>query len=169
MDIYIGVGSNIEPEKNIISALKILLDRNLRFSMISTHYRTDALRHKENPSYINGIWKIDIPESSSESDLGLDYETLNRILKETEQSCGRIRTSDKWASRTIDLDIILMKNYISEEILKRAFIYIPLLEIDSELKLPGYGRLKELVDQDRIFKMNPLSVFTESLRRMIDE
>ncbi|MBF9018605.1 MULTISPECIES: 2-amino-4-hydroxy-6-hydroxymethyldihydropteridine diphosphokinase [unclassified Oceanispirochaeta] len=165
MNIYIGVGSNIEPEKNIICALKILLARNFRFSMISTHYRTEALGHKDNPSYINGIWKIDIPESDS----GLDYETLNRILKETEQSCGRIRTTDRWASRTIDLDILLMKSYISEEILERDFIYIPLLEIDSELELPGYGRLKELVDQNKIFDMNPLSVFTESLRRMIDE
>ena len=62
-----------------------------------------------------------------------------------------------------------MKSYISEEILERDFIYIPLLEIDSELNLPGYGRLRELVDKDKIFNMNPLSVFTESLRRMINE
>jgi 2-amino-4-hydroxy-6-hydroxymethyldihydropteridine diphosphokinase len=161
MEIYIGVGSNIEAENNILSALNILQNRGIRLCRISTYYRTEALRHKENPYYINGILTISTDVKT--------YEDLDRILKETEKKCGRIRRDDKWVSRTIDLDILLMKDYISEDIMERDFIYIPLLELEPELELPGYGRLIDLVDPDRKKNMNPLSVFTENLRSMINE
>lgn len=161
MEIYIGVGSNIEAEKNIISALTSLQNRGIKLCRISTYYRTEALRHKENPQYINGILMISTDVKS--------YDDLDRILKETEKECGRIRSDDKWASRTIDLDILLMKDYISEDIMERDFIYVPLLELDPEIVLPGYGRLIDLVDPDKNKNMNPLYVFTEFLRSMLNE
>lgn len=161
MEIYIGVGSNIEAEKNIISALNILKNRGLKLNKVSTFYRTVALRHKENPDYINGVINISIDLKN--------YKDIDLILKETEESCGRVRSKDKWASRTIDLDILLLKDYISDEITERDFIFIPLLELEPELSLAGYGKLKKQVDPDRKKDMNPLPVFTENLRRIINE
>ena len=161
METFLGIGSNIEPESNIRHALNLIRDRGFHVTALSTHYRTEALRHKENPPYINGVWKIRTPEKS--------MEELDRELKGIEADCGRVRSSDKWASRTLDLDIILMKDYISGDAISRNFVYIPLLELDQDLVVPGRGRLQSLVDTEIKSNMQPLLRFTEELRRIINE
>ncbi len=161
MDVYLGAGSNIEPELNIIRALKLTAGRGISITALSTHYRTAAIGHGNNPSYINGVWKIASPETSQ--------SRLDSILKEIEADCGRVRTSDKWADRTIDLDILLMKDYISSDVLCRDFIYLPLLELDKKLKTPSGERLSSLVDTGLTENMQALPGFTAELRRIINE
>jgi len=161
MTVYLGAGSNIDPETNLTGGLKLLLSRNIRVSSVSTHFMTEPLKERKQPRYINGIWKITDYEGS--------FSGLKAVLDEVEKECGRIRTDDSYASRTLDLDIILTDIYASDEILSRDFLYIPLLEMDREISLPGYGKLKERVDEDRRKLMLPLKEFTETLRRFISE
>jgi len=161
MTVYLGVGSNIEPEKNILRGLELLQNRGIRIESVSLHYSTAALRHRDQPRYINGVWLIRGYEG--------DAPELKIILKEVEASCGRIRTGDPYSSRTLDLDILVTEDYASDEILSRDFIFIPLLELNSDLELPGYGKLKEQVDLNRREQMHPLTEFTEKLRRIIGE
>ena len=55
---YIGVGSNIEPESNILRALD-LLKQCERVAASSTFYRTPAIGRAEQPDYLNGVWRIE--------------------------------------------------------------------------------------------------------------
>jgi 2-amino-4-hydroxy-6-hydroxymethyldihydropteridine diphosphokinase len=143
---YIGVGSNINPEENIQKAFLLLKDR-LDIVQVSRLYRSTPVGGRNQAPFVNGVWKI-------ETSLSPPFIKFN-ILRKVEQKLGRVRTQDKYADRTIDMDLILYGKRIiqsigltlpDEDILKRDFIYIPLLELDPEIKLPGFNKkLKKLV------------------------
>ncbi len=160
--IYIGVGSNISPEKNIREALKMLLEQGFTVQSVSTHYRSEPVLHKKNPSYINGVWKVESPRSS---------QKIKDILRTIEQNLGRVRTADTYASRTIDLDVILDSGdtVIHRDLLERNFVYLPLLELEENLILPDGTLLAERVDISDTTGIVPLHEYTSLLRSMIDE
>ena len=68
------------------------------------------------------------------------------VLREIESQLGRIRTDDKHAARTIDLDLILYDDVTTNEadlilpdpsINIYPFVAVPLLELLPDLILPG--------------------------------
>lgn len=154
---YIGVGSNLRPERNIRRALELLIARGLRPEALSTHYRSEPVRRKENPSYINGVWRLKS---------ALPYGGLKEVLKAVEEETGRRRREDPYASREIDLDILLHPGLpeAHEDITARNFVYLPLLELDETIALPGRGPLTELVDRGDLRGLRPLEDFTKELR-----
>jgi dihydroneopterin aldolase/2-amino-4-hydroxy-6-hydroxymethyldihydropteridine diphosphokinase len=166
--VYIGVGSNINPQKNIISALA-LLHEDMEISGVSTFYRTEPVKRKNQDTYLNGVWRI----ISSESPEHLKYHILKRI----EQELGRVRTADKYAPRTIDLDIVLYGIRVinsaditipDPDIYTRPFIAFPLLELDPNLILPDTAMplttITESMSRDTLI---PDKLFTERLQRSI--
>ena len=52
--VYVSIGSNIEPEKNILAALRSLKEV-LFVTGISSFYRTAAIGRAEQPPYLNGV------------------------------------------------------------------------------------------------------------------
>jgi 2-amino-4-hydroxy-6-hydroxymethyldihydropteridine diphosphokinase len=71
-------------------------------------------------------------------------ELLQSLLA-VETRLGRVRTT-RWGPRVIDLDLLLFGNTVCHDprvilphprMLTRAFVLIPLLEIEPELVLPG--------------------------------
>ncbi|HBA92820.1 MAG TPA: hypothetical protein DCZ08_14125, partial [Anaerolineaceae bacterium] len=53
---------------------------------------------------------------------------------------GRVRTADKNAPRTIDLDIIVYDEQVLDPNLwKRDFLAIPISELRPDLEVPGEG------------------------------
>ncbi len=145
--VFIGVGANINPEDNILKAVQ-LLGQQVKLLDSSFFYRSKAAGRTDQPDFINGVLKIatDIPP------VRLRFDVLRKI----ETQLGRVRTDDKNAPRPIDLDILLYGELVKLEEQIRipdpqlqayAFVYIPLLELEPGLVLPG-GRqkLKELVE-----------------------
>ena len=135
--VYIGVGSNIDPERNIPSALEALLLANLRVTRSSSFYRTDPIGRPEQAPYANGVWQ---------AVTGLSPHELKALLRRIERRLGRVRSSDKFAARTIDLDILLFDDLeLSDEevsipdphILERGFLARCLIELDPGLRFPG--------------------------------
>jgi len=62
----------------------------------------------------------------------------------------------KWGSRTIDLDILLYEQQVISsdrlsiphpEMIDRAFVMVPLYEIDKEINVPLLGPVKKLIDR----------------------
>jgi 2-amino-4-hydroxy-6-hydroxymethyldihydropteridine diphosphokinase len=120
---FIGIGSNIAPEENIREALRRLA-RSTHVVSISTFYWTPAINRNQ---FDGGGARI--------------------------QSAPRHRRlarapafPDKYASRTIDLDLLLYDNSVLSagdltlphpDIVKRAFIAVPLYEIAPDLVLSG--------------------------------
>jgi 2-amino-4-hydroxy-6-hydroxymethyldihydropteridine diphosphokinase len=126
--VYLGVGSNIEPEANIRRGLKAL-GQAFGEVQCSPLYQTPAWGF-DGPDFINLAVGFDATASFAE---------LNQILKRIEQDCGRDRAAETGkGSRTLDLDILLFGTVEGEiqgcqlprpEIFERQFVWQPLLEL----------------------------------------
>jgi dihydroneopterin aldolase/2-amino-4-hydroxy-6-hydroxymethyldihydropteridine diphosphokinase len=138
VEAYVAVGSNIEPETNIVSALK-LLRSEVEVTGISTFYRTRALNRPEQPDFLNGVLAIRTKIEPRELKYG--------VLRPIEEQLGRVRSEDKFAPRTIDLDIVLYGDrcvqdgdlHIPDPDIRRSFVGIPVLELATEIILPDSG------------------------------
>ena len=164
---FIAVGSNIDAERNVAAALE-LLGRYARIVAVSRFYRTPALGAPDSPDFLNGVVEIETE---------LEPRELKRlVLLEVESGLGRERGAEKNAPRTIDLDLVLYGDLIwseeglvlpAPEILERAFVALPLLELEPELVLPGTGRpLRELAAGLSSSEMEPAELFNARLRRV---
>jgi len=141
---YIGLGSNLdEPMQQLSNAIKAL--RNLpqtSFVSCSSFYCSKALTLTTDsvaPDYLNAVAVIKTD---------LDSVALLDELQAIEFSQGRRRDGERWASRPLDLDILLYGNetIASErltvphpEICQRDFVLLPLVEITPELVITGQG------------------------------
>lgn len=163
---FIGVGSNIKPAENVRAALHSLA-RQTRLVAISTVYLTAALGRPEQPPYYNCVAEIETEAPPAAIKFGL--------LRNLETQLGRHRTQDKYAPRTIDLDLIVYGDLVLDEtglrlpdpeILERPFLAIPLLELAPALVLAGHGQpLREVAAAMPRSGMQGLPDYTERLQR----
>jgi 2-amino-4-hydroxy-6-hydroxymethyldihydropteridine diphosphokinase len=180
---YVGVGSNIDPAENVVGALELLaLDPRVTLTGISTFYRTPALAGPDapedsasgDPDYLNGV--IELRTS-------LPPDRLGALLEDVERSRGRTRTHDRYAPRTMDLDLLLylLPGSSSEggpepefrtasrphpEIRTRSFVAVPLRELAPELRLPPEGTsIQDIADAFEGPGGFPETAFTDQLRR----
>jgi 2-amino-4-hydroxy-6-hydroxymethyldihydropteridine diphosphokinase len=96
------LGSNIEPEVNIPQAVSLLQEKLtiLRVSSVWQSASVDCCY----PDYLN----LAVLVSTD-----LDAEQLKeQVLRPLETRMGRVRTEDRNASRTIDIDIILFDGQV---------------------------------------------------------
>ena len=166
--VFIGVGSNIEPERNITDAL-LRLSKHVDITGISSFYKTVPLLRESQNDYLNGVWQISTSIPPRELKFG--------VLRTIEKELHRNRGTDKYAPRTIDLDILLYGDMVIQEgdltipdpdICKRSFIAFPLSELNPDLILPDTR--KQLIDMLSMLSkgnMIPDTTFTEGLRRMV--
>ena len=166
--VYIGIGSNINPEHNIPRAI-VLLSRHIAITKVSTLYRTQPIERPEQPTFVNGV----IGAISSLPARQLKYQVLRGI----ESALGRTRSPDKYAPRTIDLDILLYGDSVITEtgikipdpaLRKRSFVCVPLLELDTEIRLPDTGELlRDLCLELRDVDMLPATELTHLCKKEI--
>ena len=145
---YIGLGSNLKgPKVQIEKALTTLSEaKDIALLSVSSFYRSKPLLDMPGPNYLNVVCKI-------ETNLGA-LDLLN-FCQEIEDNQHRVREI-KWGSRTIDLDILLYGDQIlatkeltipHPEMINRAFVLLPLFEIEPGLQLPLLGSLKGLLER----------------------
>ena len=145
---YIGLGSNLKgPKEQIEKALRALSEaQEIIFLSVSSFYQSKPLLDMPGPNYINAVCKIETDLSA------LD---LLSFCQEIEDNQHRVREV-KWGSRTIDLDILLYGDQVlatnrmtipHPEIINRAFVLLPLFEIEPGLKLPLLGPLNGLLER----------------------
>ncbi len=121
----IGVGSNIDPEKNVIRAEREVSLLGKSFKKSKFIYTKPLLYEKQN-DFLNGVFFIKTT---------YDYIELNNKLKKIETRLGRIRTNNKSGPRTIDLDTVIFNNQVKDrDVFTRDFIRIPVTELLPELK-----------------------------------
>ncbi len=138
-NVFVSVGSNIDPEESIAEAI-VRLRQRARVTATSTFYWTTPVGRPEQPRFLNGIWQIETSLPARQ----LKFDVLRGI----ESDLGRIRTADKYAPRTIDLDVVLYGRLVVDEpdlripdpdIRQRPFVAVPLLELAPDLILPDTG------------------------------
>jgi 2-amino-4-hydroxy-6-hydroxymethyldihydropteridine diphosphokinase len=96
---YIGLGSNLGDKKNYIDkSLQLLRETpDVTVERVSTIVETKPLSDTSQPTYLN---------CAAEIKTSLSAEKLFHHLVLIENTLGRKRDG-KWASRTIDLDLLL--------------------------------------------------------------
>ena len=138
--IYLGFGSNLgERLENLKMAFAGLKERGAVCEKVSTVFLSSPYGGVEQPDFLNCVGKFSFCSSP--------YSLLNAISR-VENSLGRVR-SVRWGPRTIDIDILLYGEEIIEsdtltiphgDIINRAFVLVPLLEIDGLIVDPRSGR-----------------------------
>ena len=132
--VWLSLGSNLEPEKNLRAAL---LELRARFGdvIVSPVYRFPAVGF-DGPDFLNLAAGIDTD---------LSVGVLNDWLHALEDRHGRRRDVPRFSSRTLDVDIVLfgdqvMKGTGNLEIprpeLKYAFVLKPLADIAADVMHP---------------------------------
>jgi len=167
--VFIAVGSNIDPEHNIPDAL-VHLARHITLTGISTFYWTPPIGTADQAPYLDGV-------VSGITDTGPQALKLD-VLCYIENLCGRTRTEDRFASRTIDLDILLHGDKCIREphltiphpdIRQRLFVSIPLHELAPDIILPDtHEPLAGLVEDQTPEDMRPADAFTRALRERLN-
>lgn len=142
---YIGIGSNLgHARDNVERAIQRLADvRDMRLVGQSSLFHTVPLE-ANGEDYVNAVARIDTRLTASQ---------LLRTLQMIEQDFGRERPYPN-APRTLDLDLLLYGSQtISTDTLtvphprltQRAFVLIPLLQLDPLIVIPGRGPAHEYV------------------------
>ncbi len=130
--VFIALGSNIAPEKNIPLALIALAKEFGALASCSSIWKTPAVG-SDGPDFLNAIAAIYSSERLQ--------NIKNDILRPLEDKMGRIRTSDKNAPRTIDLDILIYEDVLQEEELwEQVHMAVPLAEIHPGFPDPETGK-----------------------------
>ena len=133
-DVFVGLGSNIEPETNLRWAIEQLTQRF--GDIVCSHaYQSPAFGF-EGPDFLNLVAGFD-------TDTGVD--DVEAILSALENSRGR-DASDRSGSRTLDLDLLLYGQRVDArrrlprvDVLSYAFVLGPLAEIAPGLRHPVTG------------------------------
>ncbi|MGA9855233.1 MAG: 2-amino-4-hydroxy-6-hydroxymethyldihydropteridine diphosphokinase [Gammaproteobacteria bacterium] len=140
-EVFVGIGSNIEPESHIREAVRLLRTRFGRLR-VSPVYRNPAVGFV-GEDFLNLVVNFETPDP-----LAIVRAELDAI----ETECGRLRGSPRFAPRTLDLDLLMYGDLVTDsplrvprpEILKYAFVLKPLTDLASDLPHPRTGRrLKE--------------------------
>lgn len=158
-EVFIALGSNIGDSTTIveeaIGALGHINQCTLRAR--SSLYRSAAIGDIPQDDYINAVARIDT---------SLEPLALLLELQAIEHAYYRNRENEqRWAPRTLDLDIILFGNRNIDdshlvvphpEFSQRRFVLEPMFEIDGDRFIAGYGSLSYLIDNAPTLEMEKL-------------
>ncbi len=155
---FIALGSNIDPETNLLLASTRLSKLGNPIA-ISTVYQNPAIADEPQQDYLNAAVLIETT---------LDPLVIRDKLREIEADLGRIRTEDKFAPRTIDLDLCILGDRVLDhelltlpdpDLLKRAHLAVTLAELRPGFLHPITGdSLDEIAHElQKDAELNPRS------------
>jgi 2-amino-4-hydroxy-6-hydroxymethyldihydropteridine diphosphokinase len=161
--VYIGVGSNVDPEVNIRRGIR-LLRRAFGDLIVSPIYESPAVGFAGDNFYnlVVGF------------DTALDPKVVIQALHTIELHCGRKRDAPRFSPRTLDLDLLLYGDWVLHEeklelprrdILEYAFVLRPLADIAGDLLHPVTGqRIGDLWQrfERNAQPLNPVNLFLET-------
>jgi len=140
--VFIGVGSNIEPQYHVRRGLRLLAEQFGELC-VSTAWRTAPVGMSEDAApFINLVAALSAQAS---------VEQTLRELERIERLCGRERARGdcgETLARTLDLDLLLYGELVRHDdevdvprsdITEYAFVYEPLLELAPALRHPETG------------------------------
>lgn len=136
--VYVGLGSNIDPELNLHLGIRELRERYGELEL-SAVYRSKAVGF-EGEDFLNLVARFE----SNESPVSIceEIELIHNLT-------GRDRDSGKWESRPLDIDLLLYNDLVIDEppvrvprkdVLEYSFVLRPLAELSPDLVHPVTGK-----------------------------
>jgi len=105
-------------------------------------YETDPVGGPPQPDYLNAVIEVET---------SLLPQELLAACMDVEQRMGRVR-DERWGPRVIDIDLLTYDDERVDQpdlviphprMHERAFVLVPLVELDPDPLLPGHGRISE--------------------------
>jgi 2-amino-4-hydroxy-6-hydroxymethyldihydropteridine diphosphokinase len=146
MKAYVGLGSNLgEREALLRAAIEQLAQLpETRLGRVSSLYDTAPVGELDQPNFLNAVAQLET---------GLTARQLLWNLLLVERRLGRVRHANRrFGPRTIDLDLVLFGDQVIDtpdltlphpEYHRRAFVLVPLAEIEPRLAHPLLGLTPE--------------------------
>jgi 2-amino-4-hydroxy-6-hydroxymethyldihydropteridine diphosphokinase len=142
---YLGLGSNLGERLGSLQDAVDRLDREPGLNIVASSrvWETDPVGGPDQPDYLNAVVR-------AQTDL-TPFELLE-VCHQVETALGRTREV-RWGPRTIDIDLLTFdQQRIDVPFLtlphprmnRRAFVVLPLLELDPAMRLPDGSRLIDL-------------------------
>lgn len=137
-NILLSIGSNIDPELNLTLCAQAL-ERHFKNPQWSPVYRCPAV----------GMVGDDFLNAAVMTQSNQSIEEISHTLKLIEADQGRVRTADKYASRTLDIDLLLYDSTVlqtpdivlpREEITSAAHVLKPLADLIPDELHPVIGK-----------------------------
>ena len=165
-DVVISLGSNIERERHIPEAVRLLRrQRDIDVIRVSRIFESDAVGgDPDAPGFFNAAVLATTP---------LDPEDLRDELRHIESVMGRTRTEDKNAPRTIDLDLSYYGSQIvrdddwtvpDESVATVSHVAIPIADVVPDWKDPHSGRtaaeIAEALEDDTVRPVSAIQLAT---------
>lgn len=124
---YLSLGSNIEPEANLPKVMKLLSGYG-EILKVSRVWESEPVG-TAGPNYLNACILF--------KSIYIQDEMKNKIIHPIEEQLGRQRGEDKYAPRSIDIDIVIFDDKaIGEDWIALAYVVVPLTEIYPEFLNP---------------------------------
>ncbi|MBL8574279.1 MAG: 2-amino-4-hydroxy-6-hydroxymethyldihydropteridine diphosphokinase [Hyphomicrobiaceae bacterium] len=135
--VWLGFGGNLgHVGATIDAAIDKLAGGGLRLLARSADYETPPWGKTDQPNFVNAVARFDT---------ALDPHAVLALALRTEAELGRQRR-EKWGPRVIDIDILVYEGIDLDEpnlslphpyIRDRAFVLVPLAEIDPDMIIAG--------------------------------
>jgi 2-amino-4-hydroxy-6-hydroxymethyldihydropteridine diphosphokinase len=135
--VYLGLGSNAAPEDNLALAAREMR-RRFKLREFSSVYRSKSLGF-DGDDFFNAVACLETDKTPLE---------LCNELEEIHDLAKRERDSDRFSSRTLDIDLLLYGQQVITEapirvprsdVLEYSFVLRPLAEIAPDLVHPVTG------------------------------
>jgi 2-amino-4-hydroxy-6-hydroxymethyldihydropteridine diphosphokinase len=145
---YVGLGSNLGDREGTIRAAvaELAAVEGIEVVDVSTLIDTEPVGVFDQPRFLNGVAALET---------GRPPRELLDLLLAVEARFGRDRAaSPEHGPRTLDLDLLLYGTLEIEEaglriphprLHERAFVLVPLAELDTALEVPGKGPVQTLL------------------------
>ena len=142
---YLGLGSNLGERLDTLQQAVDLLVREpgVRPIASSRIWETDPVGGPPQPDFLNVVLRVDTELTP--------FELLDACQR-TERALGREREV-RWGPRTIDIDLLLFGDQQLDvptltlphpRMTSRAFVLLPLLELDPDVRMPDGTRLVDI-------------------------
>lgn len=148
--VFVAAGSNVDPERNLKRACEEIR-HSWPDTVFSRAYRNAAVGF-DGPDFVNLVVGFSTAQP---------LEAVIARLRAIETQCGRPRYAPKWASRSMDLDVLLYGDRVETtsdytlprpDLLKRPYMLGPLAEIAPQVVHPlahqTIGALWKAFDRD---------------------
>lgn len=124
---YLNLGSNIQPETHLVRAVELLHDYG-KILRVSSAWESKSVG-AEGPNYLNACVLFQTE--------WMQVELKENVIRPIEARLGRRRSENKYAPRTIDIDIVLFDDQpYNDRFWRYAFVIVPLAEIYPEYQNP---------------------------------